>query len=87
LLHNYLQDRGGIKMPSVVGAVNISSLFGSSPTVEFGDCFKIAPKSTDMTKVGAGSANTGNFMNIINKKNTTNTKNGSVFSQNIAGNL
>ncbi|MCG0050465.1 MULTISPECIES: spore germination protein [Priestia] len=74
-------------MPSVVGAVNISSLSGSAPAVTFGDCFKISPKSTDMTKVGAGSGNTGNFMNITNEKSTTNTKNGSIFSQNIVGNL
>ncbi|MEJ9227088.1 spore germination protein [Priestia aryabhattai] len=74
-------------MPSVVGAVNIDSLFGTAPTVEFGDCFKISPKATDMTKVGAGSGNVGNFLNIINEKNSTNNKNGSIFSQNIAGNL
>ncbi|MGF9893499.1 spore germination protein [Priestia megaterium] len=74
-------------MPSVVGAVNIGSLSGSAPTVEFGDCFKIAPKSADTTKVGSGSANTGNFMNITNERSTTNNKNGSIFSQNIAGNL
>ncbi|WP_129707881.1 spore germination protein [Priestia megaterium] len=74
-------------MPSVVGAVNISSLFGSAPTVEFGDCFKISPKATDITKVGAGSGNIGNFMNITNEKSSTNTKNDSIFSQNIAGNL
>ncbi|MGG0309174.1 spore germination protein [Priestia megaterium] len=36
-------------MPSVVGAVNINNLLGSAPTVEFGDCFKIAPKSTPVT--------------------------------------
>lgn len=74
-------------MPSVVGAVNICSLSGTAPTVEFGDCFRIAPKSVDITKVGSGSGNTGNFMNIINERSTTNTKNGSIFSQNIAGNL
>jgi len=74
-------------MPSIVGAVNIGSLFGSAPTVEFGDCFKIAPKSTAMTEVGAGSGNTGNYMNVTNERNSTNTKNGSIFSQNISGNL
>lgn len=35
----------------------------------------------------SGSGNTGNFMNIINERSTTNTKNGSIFSQNISGNL
>jgi len=74
-------------MPSVVGAVNINGLFGSAPTVEFGDCFKISPKSTAITEVGAGSGNTGNFINVTNERNSTNTKSGSIFSQNISGNL
>ncbi|MGG0035495.1 spore germination protein [Priestia megaterium] len=74
-------------MPSVVGAVNINNLFGSAPTVEFGDCFKIAAKSTAIAEVGAGSGNTGNFMNVTNERNSTNTKSGSIFSQNISGDL
>ncbi|WP_027963892.1 spore germination protein [Halalkalibacillus halophilus] len=47
-------------MPSIVGPLKLNSVSGG--TVNFGDAFYIAPKSSSKSNTGAGSNNTGQFI-------------------------
>ncbi len=59
-------------MPSIVGAVKIIEVGGSS-VVNFGDSFYNSPKSTSKTYAGSGSFNTGDFLNTNSGMSATNT--------------
>ncbi|MBA4538739.1 spore germination protein [Bacillus aquiflavi] len=58
-------------MPAIVGAVQVISV-GSSGVFNIGDVYKIMPVSSAKTFAGAGSFNTGESLEIINKQNATN---------------
>lgn len=59
-------------MPSIVGAVKITEVGGSS-VVNFGDSFYNSPKTTSKTYGGSGSFNTGDFLNTNSGVSATNT--------------
>lgn len=59
-------------MPAIVGAVKINAL-GASAVFNIGDVFTISPVSTAKTFAGAGSFNTGDYLNVRNEYSTTNT--------------
>ncbi|MGM8214707.1 spore germination protein [Bacillaceae bacterium W0354] len=71
-------------MPSIVGPLKINSVGGG--TVNFGDAFYIAPKSSSKTNAGAGALNTGDFINTNNMLSSTNPFDQDVFDQLIAAN-
>ncbi|MGD8192376.1 spore germination protein [Brevibacillus ginsengisoli] len=57
-------------MPSIVGAVNITS---NSGAVNFGDTLKVSPKSISKSYKGSGSDNNANVMIANNWISSTNT--------------
>jgi spore germination protein PA len=59
-------------MPAIVGAVKINAM-GASSVFNIGDVFTISPASTAKTFAGAGSFNTGDYLNIRNERSSTNT--------------
>ncbi|PLR78884.1 spore gernimation protein GerPA [Bacillus sp. V3-13] len=59
-------------MPAIVGVVQVISI-GSSAVFNIGDVYKIFPVSHAKTFSGAGSFNTGDGLNVYNKRSTTNT--------------
>ncbi|MGP4073454.1 spore germination protein [Piscibacillus sp. B03] len=71
-------------MPSIVGPLKINSVGGG--TVNFGDAFYIAPKSSSKTNAGSGSLNTGDFICTNNLLSSTNPFDPDVNDQNVAGN-
>lgn len=71
-------------MPSIVGPLKINSVSGG--TVNFGDAFYIAPKSSSKTNSGSGSNNTGDFINTNNLISSTHPYDQDLFDQLIAAN-
>ncbi|QOY34255.1 spore germination protein [Anaerobacillus isosaccharinicus] len=59
-------------MPAIVGAVKINAM-GASSVFNIGDVFTISPASTAKTFAGAGSFNTGDYLNVRNEYSATNT--------------
>lgn len=59
-------------MPGVVGVLKVNSV-SSGSVLHVGDVFNIAPSSEIKSFAGAGSFNTGDFMNVHNAHNTTRT--------------
>lgn len=51
-------------MPSHLGPIKINSVSGG--VVNVGDSFYLAPKNTSNSNSGAGSLNTGDFINTNN---------------------
>jgi spore germination protein PA len=65
--------RKGVKtMPAIVGHIKILSV-GPSSIVHIGDSLILSPSSSSKTFAGAGSFNTGDFPNVLNAVNATNT--------------
>jgi hypothetical protein len=73
-------------MPSIVGAVNIVSVGGSS-VVNFGDSFYVAPYSTSKTYSGSGSFNTGNIVETYNRYSATNVNDPDVVDNSNVANI
>lgn len=74
-------------MPSIViSPIKITHVSGNG-TVNFGDVFQIAPKSTNKTFSGAGGGNTGDFMQTNSLFSMTNTLDPDVADGQIVGNL
>ncbi|GEL78352.1 spore germination protein [Tenuibacillus multivorans] len=71
-------------MPSIVGPLKINSVGGG--TVNFGDAFYIAPKSSAKTNSGSGSLNTGDFINTNNLVSSTNPFDSDLYDQIISRN-
>jgi len=57
-------------MPGIVGVLKVNTV-SSSAVLHVGDVFNIAPNSQIKTYAGAGSFNTGDFMDVNNSRNTT----------------
>lgn len=57
-------------MPSIVGPVKINSVGGGS--VNFGDSFYVAPKSSSKTAAGSGGFITGDIVNTNSGISATN---------------
>lgn len=72
-------------MPSIViSPIKITEVSG---TVNFGDTFQIAPKSTSKTYSGAGGGNTGDFTQTNTLLSLTNTIDPDVVDSAVAGNV
>lgn len=71
-------------MPSIVGPIKINSVGGG--VVNFGDAFYVAPKSASKTSAGAGSFNTGDFIQTNSGLNATNFIDPDVADQDITAN-
>ncbi|MBC5636660.1 MULTISPECIES: spore germination protein [Ornithinibacillus] len=71
-------------MPSIVGPVKINSVGGG--VVNFGDSFYLSPKSSSKTVTGAGSLNTGDFINTNTGGNLTNHFDPDINDQNLTAN-
>ena len=65
-------------MPAIVGVAQVISI-GSSSVFNIGDVYKIMPVANVKTFSGAGSFNTGNEIEVINRLSSTN-----VFDQDAA---
>jgi spore germination protein PF len=70
-----------VDMPSLIGAIKINSVGGSS-VVNFGDSFKNAPSSSAKTNAGAGGFNTGDFIQTNTGFSSTNTGDPDISDQN-----
>lgn len=57
-------------MPSIVGAVKVVRV-GADTIVNVGDVYKLSPTDMSKTRAGDGSLNTGDFLRIINRANST----------------
>ncbi|MFK9094680.1 spore germination protein [Bacillus salipaludis] len=68
-------------MPAIVGVAQVITL-GSSSVFHIGDVYKIMPFSTAKTFSGAGSFNTGDEVDVLNKVSSTNTNDPDVIDQN-----
>jgi len=68
-------------MPAIVGIAQVITL-GSSSVFHIGDVYKIMPFSTAKTFSGAGSFNTGDEVDVLNKVSSTNTNDPDVLDQN-----
>ncbi|MEH7355572.1 spore germination protein [Neobacillus drentensis] len=68
-------------MPAIVGVAQVITL-GSSSIFHIGDVYKIMPFSTAKTFSGAGSFNTGDQVDVLNKISSTNTSDPDVLDQN-----
>ncbi|MCM3100243.1 spore germination protein [Priestia megaterium] len=71
-------------MPIVVNNVVIPNVTGG--VVLFGDTYYVSPKTNTKSAEGAGSSNTGIFVNTNNGVSSTNTSDPDVFDQNNARN-
>ncbi|WP_188207095.1 spore germination protein [Alkalibacillus aidingensis] len=71
-------------MPSIVGPLKINSVDGG--TVNFGDAFYIAPKSSSKSNAGSGALNTGQLIQTNNLLSTSNPVDPDLKDQQIAGN-
>ncbi|WHY78936.1 spore germination protein [Neobacillus sp. WH10] len=68
-------------MPAIVGVAQVITL-GSSSIFHIGDVYKIMPFSNAKTFSGAGSFNTGDQVDVLNKISSTNTSDPDVLDQN-----
>lgn len=68
-------------MPAFVGPIILNSLQNGSAIFTVGDTFSLSPKSSDKTTVGAGTANTGDFVEIQNLFNITNFYDADIIDQ------
>lgn len=59
-------------MPAIVGVVQVISI-GTSSVFNIGDVYKIMPVANVKTFAGAGSFNTGDWMDVSNQISSTNT--------------
>ncbi|MDX8045756.1 spore germination protein [Gracilibacillus sp. S3-1-1] len=71
-------------MPSIVGPIKINSVGGG--VINFGDSLYVSPKSAEKSSSGAGSNNTGDFLNTNTGFNITSTVDPDVSDQAIGGN-
>jgi spore germination protein PF len=78
-------NKGMIKMPAFIGAVQILNVSGTAG-VTFGDTAFISPKTSSKTSNGAGGGNGGAFVNSNNGISTNNVVDTSVAEQPIVGN-
>ncbi|EKN70287.1 spore germination protein PA [Neobacillus bataviensis LMG 21833] len=68
-------------MPAIVGVAQVITL-GSSSVFHIGDVYKIMPFATAKTFSGAGSFNTGDQVDVLNRLSSTNTSDPDVIDQN-----
>ncbi|MEQ2525677.1 spore germination protein [Bacillaceae bacterium CLA-AA-H227] len=59
-------------MPAIVGIVQVNSI-GTSSVFNIGDVYKIMPVASVKTFSGAGSFNTGDYVEVYNHISSTNT--------------
>ncbi|MEC2077141.1 spore germination protein [Metabacillus fastidiosus] len=71
-------------MPAIVGPIKINSVDGG--IVNFGDSFYLSPKSSSKSVLGAGAANTGDFLFVNSGINASNFNDPDVNDQNMTGN-
>lgn len=68
-------------MPAIVGVAQVITL-GNSSVFHIGDVYKIMPFATAKTFSGAGSFNTGDQVDVLNRMSSTNTSDPDVIDQN-----
>ncbi|CRK83510.1 spore germination protein [Neobacillus massiliamazoniensis] len=73
-------------MPAIVGVAQVITL-GNSSVFHIGDVYKIMPFAAAKTFSGAGSFNTGEQLEVINKTSSTNTYDPDVIDQPISLNM
>ncbi|TYR81452.1 spore germination protein [Priestia megaterium] len=71
-------------MPALIGPVCIANIGGG--IVTFGDTFYVSPKDASKLATGAGSVNTGNFINTNSGISGTNTLDPDIADQNNVAN-
>ncbi len=73
-------------MPAIVGVAQVITL-GNSSVFHIGDVYKIMPFATAKTFSGAGSFNTGDQVDVLNRMSSTNTFDPDTVDQNISLNM
>ncbi|MBU8907913.1 spore germination protein [Desertibacillus haloalkaliphilus] len=73
-------------MPAIVGAIKVNNV-SSSGVFLVGDAFRVAPFSDAKTFAGAGSFNTGDYLNVRSDRSATNVNDSDVFDQNMTATL
>lgn len=73
-------------MPAIVGVAQVITL-GNSSVFHIGDVYKIMPFAAAKTFSGAGSFNTGERLEVLNKTSSTNTYDPDLIDQAIALNM
>ena len=68
-------------MPAIVGVAQVITL-GNSSVFHIGDVYKIMPFASAKTFSGAGSFNTGDQVDVLNRLSSTNTSDPDVIDQN-----
>ena len=72
-------------MPILIANVCLPNVTGG--IVTFGDTYYVSPKTSTKSATGAGSGNTGVFVNINSGFSGTNTIDPDISDQNSTGNL
>ncbi|NBJ69814.1 MULTISPECIES: spore germination protein [Clostridia] len=67
-------------MPSIVGAVKVVRV-GADTIVNVGDVYQLSPTDMSKTSAGDGSLNTGDFLRIMSRTNSTNNYDPDVIDQ------
>jgi spore germination protein PA len=73
-------------MPAMVGAIKINEISGTA-VFNVGDVYHMAPQSQTKTFAGAGSFNTGDYLQVNNGYSVTHTIDSDVIDSSNIGNV